>query len=215
MGRFKKARTYGTIIVDQETGRPLEVLSDRTAETLAAWLELHPEIQVVTRERATEYERGVSLGAPQATQVRWHLLKNLRHASGNCAEGARRSSQRGRSRLSSGASFYQGGNGARRSLGKTAWADSGGAGLACSRDEQQCHCRAKASRTFVRRSINLEALEAPSEAASKSARPVQDALGKKMAGGVSQRQAIMAGGVREGVEETSGSIKGNGCLLPE
>jgi transposase len=79
---LKKGRSYGTIIVDQETGRPLEVLSDRTAETLAAWLEAHPELEVVTRDRATEYERGVSLGAPQATQVldRWHLLKNLREA---------------------------------------------------------------------------------------------------------------------------------------
>jgi transposase len=79
---LKKGRTYGTIIVDQETRRPLEVLGDRTAETLAAWLEAHPEIGVVTRDRASEYERGVSLGAPQATQVldRWHLLKNLREA---------------------------------------------------------------------------------------------------------------------------------------
>ncbi len=31
---LRKGRTYGTIIVNQETRRPVEVLSDRSAETL-------------------------------------------------------------------------------------------------------------------------------------------------------------------------------------
>lgn len=76
---LKRGRTYGTVIVDLETRHPIALLSDRTAETLAAWLELHPEVQIISRDRSTEYERGVSLGAPEAKQVldRWHLLKNL------------------------------------------------------------------------------------------------------------------------------------------
>ncbi|MDQ3397369.1 MAG: transposase, partial [Deinococcota bacterium] len=90
---LRKGRTYGTIIVNQETRRPIEVLPDRSAETLMAWLETHSDIEVVTRDRATEYELGVSLGAPQATQVldRWHLLKNLREACERqlrCFQGA-------------------------------------------------------------------------------------------------------------------------------
>lgn len=76
---FKRSTSYGTLIVDLEHHRPVELLSDRTAETVAAWLKHHPEIQIVTRDRSTEYIRGIALGAPQAQQVadRWHLLKNM------------------------------------------------------------------------------------------------------------------------------------------
>lgn len=76
---FKRSASYGTLIVDLEQHRPIEVLSDRTAESVAAWLQRHPEVQFVARDRSTEYARGISLGAPHAQQVadRWHLLKNL------------------------------------------------------------------------------------------------------------------------------------------
>jgi transposase len=76
---FKRSASYGTLIVDLEQHRPIEMLSDRTAETVAAWLQQHPGIEFVTRDRSTEYIRGIALGAPQAQQVadRWHLLKNM------------------------------------------------------------------------------------------------------------------------------------------
>ncbi len=76
---FKRSASYGTLIVDLEQHRPVDLLSDRTAETVGAWLKQHPEIQIVTRDRSTEFARGINLGAPQAQQVadRWHLLKNL------------------------------------------------------------------------------------------------------------------------------------------
>ena len=76
---FKRSKSYGTLIVDLEQHRPVELLSDRTAETVAAWLKQYPGIEFVTRDRSTEYIRGIALGAPQAQQVadRWHLLKNL------------------------------------------------------------------------------------------------------------------------------------------
>lgn len=76
---FKRSTSYGTLIVDLEQHRPIELLSERKAETVAAWLKQHPGIQFVTRDRSTEFARGISLGAPQAQQVadRWHLLKNL------------------------------------------------------------------------------------------------------------------------------------------
>jgi transposase len=78
-----RGRSYGTIIVDQESHRPIDLLPDRCAETLAAWLEQYPGLGVVTRDRSTEYERGIAEGAPQAVEVldRWHLLKNLREAA--------------------------------------------------------------------------------------------------------------------------------------
>ena len=79
---YRKGRRYGTIVVDLEQGCPVDLLEDRLAETVAAWLRAHPEVTVVARDRAAAYASGVSQGAPDAIQVadRWHLLKNLREA---------------------------------------------------------------------------------------------------------------------------------------
>ena len=60
----------------------LELLPDRSAGTLAKWLQRYPGLEVVARDRSTEYARGITLGAPNAVQVadRWHLLANMRQA---------------------------------------------------------------------------------------------------------------------------------------
>jgi len=76
---FRRGRTYGTIIVNLETHHVIDLLPDRTVETVSAWLAAHPEIELVSRDRASDYATATTLGAPQAIQVcdRWHLLKNL------------------------------------------------------------------------------------------------------------------------------------------
>jgi transposase len=78
----RKGHTYGTLVVDLDRHCPVDVLPDRTAETVAAWMQVHPEVKVVARDRAEAYASGVTQGAPQAMQVadRWHLFKNLREA---------------------------------------------------------------------------------------------------------------------------------------
>ena len=76
---MRKGRVYGTILVDLEKRRVVDLLEDRLGDTLALWLAAHPSVEIIARDRSTEYARGASEGTPLAKQVadRWHLLLNL------------------------------------------------------------------------------------------------------------------------------------------
>lgn len=79
---WKKGRRYGTLLCDLERGCIVDLLPERSAESLAEWLRRHPGVEVISRDRATFYAEGAATGAPDAVQVadRFHLFKNLTDA---------------------------------------------------------------------------------------------------------------------------------------
>lgn len=63
---LRKGRTYGSILVDLEAHCVRDVLPDCSTPTVSAWLRHHPGVEVIARDRSTEYARAAMLGAQDA-----------------------------------------------------------------------------------------------------------------------------------------------------
>jgi transposase len=75
---WKRGQRYGTVLCDLERRQVIDLLPDRGAGTVEAWLAAHPGIAIVSRDRGGGYGQAASRAAPQAMQVadRWHLMEN-------------------------------------------------------------------------------------------------------------------------------------------
>ena len=95
---WRKGHNYGTIIVDLERREVVDVLADRSAATTASWFKDHPDVEVITRDRAGLYEEAAREGAPQARQVADRFIccrTSARPSSASLAAMRRRSRIRG------------------------------------------------------------------------------------------------------------------------
>jgi transposase len=83
---WRRGHRYGTIGVNLETHRVVDLLPERSTEAVAQWLAQHPGIMVVRRDRRDFYATGITQGAPRAVQVvdRFPLGAKLRDVRDTC-----------------------------------------------------------------------------------------------------------------------------------
>jgi len=79
---YRKGVSYGTILIDMETSRPIELLPSRESGDLKNWLLKYNDVKIITRDRASSYSSAINEVCPNTVQIadRFHLLMNLSDA---------------------------------------------------------------------------------------------------------------------------------------
>lgn len=75
---YRKGQDYGSIIIDADSHRVLELFEGRTKDAAVAALEKYQGVEAVGRDRANDYAKALDLALPGAEQVadKFHLVKN-------------------------------------------------------------------------------------------------------------------------------------------
>jgi hypothetical protein len=68
---WSKGQSFGTILLDLERRRVVEVLAESSTDGLAPWLTAHPGITIISRDRHGHYAEG--LGGQLLTPLRWRI----------------------------------------------------------------------------------------------------------------------------------------------
>ena len=73
---------YGTIIVNSETGKAIDLIDSRECDDIVDTLSAFQGVSFVTRDRARGYTKAISKALPEAQQIadKFHLSKNLSDA---------------------------------------------------------------------------------------------------------------------------------------
>ena len=76
---WRKGVRYGSIIIDYESGRPIDLLGDRDTDGFEKWIEEHKKVGVVSRDRSTDYSSAIASSGRLITEVadKFHLIKNI------------------------------------------------------------------------------------------------------------------------------------------
>lgn len=79
---FRKRYTYGTVMVDIDTHRIIDIIDSRETKQVEDWLKTYPNLKIVSRDGAQTYASAISNAHPDAIQIsdRFHLIKNLSDA---------------------------------------------------------------------------------------------------------------------------------------
>ncbi len=79
---LRKRFSYGTVMVDLESHRIIDMIPSRESIDVSRWLATFPNIQTVSRDGASTYSSAATDSHPEAVQVsdRFHLIKGLSEA---------------------------------------------------------------------------------------------------------------------------------------
>ena len=82
---LKKRQRYGTVMVNLETHKIVDMIESREPDDVRRWLCEYPNISVVSRDGSQTYAAAITAAHPKAAQIsdRFHLVKNLAERATN------------------------------------------------------------------------------------------------------------------------------------
>lgn len=79
---IRKRFSYGTIMVDLETHRIIDIIPSRETSDVPKWLKTYHNLKIVSRDGSLSYDSAITGSHPNALQIsdRFHLIKGLSEA---------------------------------------------------------------------------------------------------------------------------------------